>query len=553
MKHSKKDTQSNLLFVPLGGCDEIGMNLNLYGYDGKWIAVDMGVTFNDTLGVDILMPDITFLLENKKDLLGLVLTHAHEDHIGAVAHLWDQLRCPIYATPFTAYLLREKLKEAGLHKKAVITEVPLSGHVPLGAFDISYLTLTHSIPEPNALVIRTPEGTILHTGDWKIDPSPFVGETTDEKALKAIGKEGVLALVCDSTNVFVKGRTGSEAQVREKLTRMIRQIKKGRIFVACFASNVARLETAALAAQASNRKAVLFGRSMHRMNQAARDCGYMKNVPAFYDEAVLKTLSPEQSLVICTGSQGENRAALARMAAGAHPTLKFQAGDTVIFSSRIIPGNEEAIRGLQESLIHQGVQVICGEDIEDIHVSGHPSQADLQEMYTWTKPQALIPVHGTPAHLRRHADFAQENGIAHTLVPFNGAVIRLNDTPAILDQVPVGRLALDGKKLLPWRSTPLRDRSKLSEAGALFISLHLDAQGHLHEDPTISHLGIVTEEDADYLMEALQQAIFDALANTPDELRSNHKVIREAVRVSLRRCTQEMLGKKPMTVVHLLH
>ncbi|MFN9001593.1 MAG: ribonuclease J, partial [Holosporales bacterium] len=381
MTKTKFKHPEHLYFLPLGGSGEIGMNMNLYAYQNKWLMVDCGITFTRDLGIEVLMPDPSFIAERRKDLVGLVLTHAHEDHIGAVPYLWERLRCPIFATPFTAFLVREKLKEVGLLKQAIVTEVPLDSEITLDPFKIRYITLTHSIPEPNALAISTDAGTVIHTGDWKIDPEPFVGAQTDIKTLSQYGDQGVLALVCDSTNAFVHGRTGSEAEVRSELAGLIAQ-QKNRVVVACFASNVARVESAALAGQSAGRKVVLAGRSLFRMDDAARSCGYMKGMPKFLDEDKVKGLRRDETLIICTGSQGEPRSALARIASGQHPRIKLDAGDTVIFSSRVIPGNEDAIKVLQNQLHDLGVHVITDHE-EEVHVSGHPARDELKDMYAW--------------------------------------------------------------------------------------------------------------------------------------------------------------------------
>ncbi|MDH5749548.1 MAG: ribonuclease J, partial [Rhodospirillales bacterium] len=371
------DNGENLVFLPLGGAGEIGMNLNLYGFgrpgEERWMMVDLGITFGDgsAPGVDVIMPDPTFIEERRDRLDGLVLTHAHEDHLGAVPYLWDRLKCPIYATPFTVSVLRHKLREAGLEGAAKVTEVPLNGKLSVGPFDLELITLTHSIPEPNAIVIRTPLGTIVHTGDWKLDPDPVVGPIADEAALRRVGEEGVLAIVCDSTNVFSPGTSGSEGDLLESLTALIGRCR-GRVAVACFASNVARLETIAKAASANGRDVVLAGRSLERITEAARENGYLSNVPAFLGEDDAGYLPPDKALIICTGSQGEPRAALARIANGEHPRVSLEEGDTVIFSAREIPGNEASIGRLQNRLIRRGIEIVTPGD-HFVHVSGHPA------------------------------------------------------------------------------------------------------------------------------------------------------------------------------------
>ena len=379
-----------LLFLPLGGCGEIGMNLNLYGHDGKWLMIDLGITFGNemTPGIDVIMPDPGFIVEHRADLLGLVLTHAHEDHIGAVPYLWPRLRCPIYATAFTAAVLRRKLAEANLLGEARITEIPMSGRFGLGPFEIELISITHSIPEPNAVVLRTKLGNILHTGDWKLDPDPVVGPITDEAALRQLGGEGVLAMVCDSTNVLVDGRSGSEAEVRQSMDELIGRYRH-RVAVACFASNVARIESVTRAGLAHGRHVGLVGRSLRRMVEAARETGYLGDLPDFVEEEDIGHLPRDRVLMICTGSQGEPRSALARIARDEHPDVGLEPGDAVIFSSRIIPGNEHAIGELHNALIRQGIEVVTEKD-HFVHVSGHPARDELAEMYRWVKPAVAL-------------------------------------------------------------------------------------------------------------------------------------------------------------------
>ncbi|HET6223250.1 MAG TPA: ribonuclease J, partial [Dongiaceae bacterium] len=419
-----------VLFLALGGAGEIGMNLNLYGHAGKWLMIDLGVTFGDdaTPGIEVIMPDIGFIEERRRDLAGLVLTHAHEDHIGAVPYLWPRLGCPIFATPFTASLVREKLREVGLAQAAPITEIPMSGRFSVGPFELELVTLTHSIPEPNAVVIRTKFGTLLHTGDWKLDPEPLVGPLADEAALRRLGDEGVLAMICDSTNALVHGQSGSEGEVRESLQELVGRLP-GRIAVACFASNVARVETIARVAAAHDRQVALVGRSLWRITEAARENGYLADIPPFITEHDIGYLPRDKALLICTGSQGEPRSALARIARDDHPTVSLEKGDTVIFSSRIIPGNERSIGELQNGLVRLGVEIITERD-HFVHVSGHPARDELLAMYQWVRPRIAIPVHGEARHLRAHARLAESGQVGQALVIENGDVVRLAPGPA---------------------------------------------------------------------------------------------------------------------------
>lgn len=544
---------NDLLFLPLGGCNEIGMNLNLYGIHGKWLMVDCGITFGDQLGIEIIMPDINFIRERRKDLIGLVVTHAHEDHIGAIPYLWEKLRCPIYATPFTSLILKEKLKEVDLLDHVPIVEISLNGEVDLNPFKITFINLTHSIPEPNALAIMTLAGTIVHTGDWKIDPDPLIGEATDIQALKALGDEGVLALVCDSTNVFIEGKTDSEASVREQLIDLVKRHPEGRIVIACFASNVARLASCAIAAHEAGRFPVLVGRSMIRMEKVARELGYLKNLPPFLTEDDVQDLDRDKILLISTGSQGEARSALSRMSSNGHPRLKLSAGDTVIFSARMIPGNEVSVRGIQEQLYDLGVSVIHADEIEGIHVSGHPAREDLKEMYSWVRPKIVVPVHGEPAHLREHAKYAQSLGIEKVIIPSNGNLINLTSPePQVLETVPHGRLALDGNIVVPLFSPQMKDRAKLMATGAIFITLVINPGEQIYGQPHITLLGVAEEEAEEETIQAIEKQIESVFEGMPPQDWYKEEVISEMVRISGRRAINELRGKKPVTVVHIV-
>ncbi len=493
---NKPKPRDEFVFLPLGGSNEIGMNLNLYGYgpseDRKWIVVDLGVTFGDqtTPGVEIILPDPTYLEEVKDNLLGIVLTHAHEDHIGAVGWLWSRFKAPLYATPFTAFLLREKLREAGLEGQAKITEVELGGKITLGPFEIDLLTLTHSIPEPNGLAIKTPLGTVLHTGDWKIDPEPITGAPTDDAAIRRLGDEGVLAMVCDSTNVFVDGTSGSENDVRAALTPLIAGLK-GKVAVACFASNVARMDSIIRAGQAAGRAVVLVGRSMHRMAAAAKSVGLFQGVRPFVSDSEAKSLSDDKVLYLCTGSQGEPRAALSRMAEGTHPHVKLGAGDHCIFSSRVIPGNEVAIRNLQNRLADRGVRLYTERDHPGIHVSGHPCRDELKQMYQWARPKIAVPTHGERRHLLEHAALARDLQVAEAVAPRNGDMVRLAPGRAeVIDQVPSGRLYVDAGVVTPENGDALRERRHAAYNGVLTVSLVLDGRNRLVSGPLVLALGL---------------------------------------------------------------
>jgi len=554
MSYTGKDLgDEDLFLVPLGGTGEIGMNLNLYGHKGAWLMVDLGITFADARmpGVDVLMPDPTFIEERREDLAGLILTHAHEDHIGAVPYLWPQLRCPLYATKFTAALLRRKLAEVGLLDEVELIEVPLSGTFSVGPFEIELITLTHSIPEPNAVVIRTAAGTVLHTGDWKFDPDPLVGDNYDEQRLKDLADENILAMVGDSTNAMVLGEAGSESEVRKNLTELIGGLKN-RVAVACFASNVARLETVISAAEATGRRVCLLGRSMHRIVDCARESGYLTDHQPFVSEEELDYLPRESVLLLCTGSQGEPRAALWRIARGEFKDVALESGDTVIFSSRVIPGNEISIFDLQNALVERGIEVVNDRN-HDIHVSGHPGRDELVQMYQWVRPKIAVPVHGEARHLAAHAEIAKECQVPQQIVSHNGAVIRLAPGNArIIDEVPSGRLAYDGRRLLPQDSPVIKGRQKMTFNGVVAVTLVLDERGALDGDPEISTIGLFEPGEDEEDLAAVELAISDAVQRLGKRGRKDDSAVEEAASQAARRCINRLLGKKPMAMVHVI-
>lgn len=544
---------NTLYFVPLGGTGEIGMNLNVYGYEGDWLIIDCGVTFGDDSqpGLEVVMPDPGFIVERRDRLLGIVATHAHEDHIGAIPYLWRQLRCPIWATAFTASLLRAKLAEAGLAEQVRINVVPLSSRFAIGPFDLELITLTHSIPEPNAIALRTPVGTILHTGDWKFDPDPLIGPTADESALSRIGDEGVLALVGDSTNALRPGASGSEADLRRSLTDLIGRYD-ARIAVACFASNVARLETIARAAAVHGRDVALVGRSLWRIDKAARENGYLADLPRFLTEDEAGYIPRDRIVVICTGSQGEPRSALARIAREDHPHIVLETGDVVIFSSRIIPGNEKAINRLQNGLVRLGVEIVTEED-HFVHVSGHPAREELVRMYQMVRPRIAIPVHGEARHLVAHAHLAGECQVQQPLVIQNGDVVRLSSSGAsVVDEVSVGRLAVDGRGLLPVTGTALRDRRRVTFNGTAVATVVLDRQGRFAAPVTVSVIGVVEPGAAEAAAPALRSAVERVVDELPVGLRRDDEAVRDAVLRAVRRTLNERFGKRPLVEIHLV-
>lgn len=543
-----------LLFLPLGGTGEIGMNLNLYGHAGRWLMIDCGITFgNDTTpGVDVIMPNPSFIVGRRDRLCGLVLTHAHEDHIGAVPYLWRRLQCPLYATPFTAALLRRKLEDEGLAGSARITEIDLSGEFSVGPFDLELITLTHSIPEPNAVVLRTSVGTVLHTGDWKLDADPRVGPATDDAALRRVGKAGVLAMIGDSTNALVDGESGSEGKVRESLMTLIGELDN-RVVVACFASNIARVRSIAEAAHANGRAVGLVGRSMWRNTDVARETGYMKDLPRFLSEEDAARLPRDQVLLICTGSQGEPRAALSRIARDDHPRIKLDRGDNVIFSSRIIPGNEVGIGHLQNQLAMMGLDIITERD-RFVHVSGHPARDELMQMYQWIRPQIAVPVHGESRHLIAHAELARTCQVPHTPVIANGDILRLSaDGAEIVGQVQTGRLTREGTDLIALDDDNIRDRARMLWNGSAVLTLVIDSNGRMLHEPMLSAPGVIADSDADL---DLEDDILDEVSKVVHDLgdrdaRSDDAVI-EAVRRIVRRAIRDRRGKRPLIDVHLV-
>jgi ribonuclease J len=544
---------NGLYFLPLGGTGEIGMNLNLYGHAGKWLMIDLGVMFGDdaTPGIDVIMPDIRYIEDRRDKLVGLVLTHAHEDHLGAVPYLWPRLGCPIYATSFTASVLRQKLREHGLSEEVPITEVPLSGKFSVPPFDLELITLTHSIPEPNAIVIRTPAGNVLHTGDWKLDPEPLVGDVTDEAALRRLGEEGVLAMVCDSTNALVDGHSGSEAEVRDSLHDLVGKMKN-RVAVACFASNVARVETIAKVAAAHDRRVALVGRSLWRIAQAAKDNGYLTDLAPFITEHDVGYLPREEVLMICTGSQGEPRSALTRIARGDHPAVTLAPGDAVIFSSRIIPGNEKPIGQLQNDLARLGVDIVTEKD-HFVHVSGHPARDELIAMYQWVRPRIAIPVHGEARHLAAHAKLAEECQVGQGLAISNGTLVQLRPSGAeILEHVHVGRIGLDGKALLSLDSEVMRVRHRTIWNGSAVVSLAINKRGELLGEPQITVHGLLNQSEHRDELAELSEAVRTAVQGVPLAARGDDQSIKEAARIALRRAVHASHGKKPVTDVHLV-
>ena len=544
--------QGELLFVALGGAGEIGMNLNLYGTHGRWLMVDLGIGFGDesTPGIDVLVPDPGFIVERRAELEAIVLTHAHEDHLGAVAVLWPELRCPVYASPFAAAVLGRKLAEAGLDEVPLRTVAP-NERFDAGPFEVEFFTAAHSIPEGHVLAIRTEAGLAVHATDWKLDPAPLVGAETDMDGLRALGAEGVRALMIDSTNAMVDGSTGSEGALRESLTEIIAGCA-GRVAVACFSSNIARIQTIAHAAAANDRQTCLVGRSMWRMVEAARETGYLVDTAPFLTEHDAGYLPPERVAMAVTGSQGERRAALTRIAANDHPAVALEAGDTVIYSSRQIPGNEVAIGRVQNQLARQGIEVIV-DGARETHVSGHPARDELRALYDCLKPAGVVPIHGEARHLFEQVALAEQAGVDDALVAENGTLVRL--IPGPLEQVgtvETGRLGVDGKQLVPLGGQTVRARHRIGAAGSAVATVVLDGRGRLAADPMVSLQGVTEPDEAEEFEEDAIDALIDAIEELPKNARTDderiEKTARSAVSGTLRRAT----GKRPAIQVHVV-
>ena len=540
--------KDELLFLALGGSGEIGMNVNLYGCQGKWVMVDLGLTFADPAypGVELVLPDLSFIEERREDLLGIVLTHGHEDHIGAIPYLAADLGVPLYATPFTAGLIRLKLEEEGLAKEVELNVIDNEGSFALGPFGFRYVPLAHSIPEGNAVLIDTPYGRVFHTGDWKIDEKPVLGQPSTPEELTAIGDEGVLALVCDSTNVFNPEASGSEGDVREGLMQTITGAK-GRVLVTTFASNAARLQTLGEVANAVGRKLCVAGRSLDRIISTARTAGYLKDFPPTVDWDDAMALPRNEVMIIATGGQGEARAALSRIAFDSHP-IKLDTGDLVVFSSKQIPGNEIAIGRIQNALATKGVLMVTDRQAE-VHVSGHPGRPELEAMYRWVRPQILLPVHGERRHMAEQARVGLASGVPSAIVQSNGDLLRLAPNgPEIIGHEATGRLVLDGDVILPADGSTMNERRKVALHGQISVAVALDRRGKLMGDPAVRTQGVPVEEDkAAFLAEAAEEAAVAVGKGSQEE-----EALRERVRLAVRRTATRWTGKKPVVDVLLI-
>ena len=549
--------KEELLFCPLGGSGEIGMNMNLFAYgkpgDQKWIIVDIGVTFaDDTVpGVDLIYPDPGFIVDKKDDLLGIVLTHAHEDHIGAIAHIWPKLKCKIYATPFTSVLISEKFKEKKIDITPHLKIVELNSTLNLEPFKIEFITLTHSILEPNGLRIETPAGNILHTGDWKVDPNPLIGREINSKRLKEIGQAGVLAMICDSTNVFSIGKSGSELDVRKSLLNIMSRLKK-KIIVTSFASNVARMESIFYCAEKIGRQISLVGRSMHRIYKAAKKCGYLNDIIEPIDSRDAKNISREKIVYLCTGSQGEPMGAMMRISNSVHPDVFVEKDDTVIFSSKIIPGNERKLYKLHNQLVKEGIEVISEEN-EFVHVSGHPNREDLKEMYNWVKPKCVIPVHGEHRHMIEHINFAKEMQVQYPVRVENGDIVKLypGDKPEVFDKAPSGRLYVDGNMSVEEDAKSIKERKNLSNNGFMEITILVTPKGNIHNKPILTFQGLPINETDEFTY-GLEEEIERTTRSFSLNSKKQENNLIDALKTICRKYSKEKTGKKPITNVNLV-
>jgi len=549
--------KDELLFCPLGGSGEIGMNMNLFAYgkpgEQKWIIVDIGVTFaDDTVpGVDLIYPDPGFIVNKKDDLLGIVLTHAHEDHIGAIAHIWPKLKCKIYATPFTSVLISEKFKEKKIDITPFLKIVELNSTLTLEPFTIEFITLTHSILEPNGLRIQTPAGNILHTGDWKVDPNPLIGGKINSKRLKEIGEAGVLAMICDSTNVFSIGKSGSELDVRKSLLNIMERLKK-RIIVTSFASNVARMESVFYCAEKTGRQISLVGRSMHRIYKAAKKCGYLNDVIEPIDPRDAKNISRNKIVYLCTGSQGEPMGAMMRVSNNVHPDVFIEKDDTVIFSSKIIPGNEKKLYKLHNQLVKEGIEVISEEN-EFVHVSGHPNREDLKEMYNWVKPRCVIPVHGEHRHMIEHINFAKEMQVKYPVRVENGDIVKLypGEKPEVFDKAPSGRLYVDGSISVEEDAKSIKERKNLSSNGFMEVTIMITPKGNIHNKPILTFKGLPINETDEFVY-GLEEEIDKATRTFSLNNKKQETNLIDSLKTICKKYSKEKTGKKPITNVNLV-
>ncbi len=554
MTDFKAELSNALAFLPLGGSGEIGMNLNLYCCNGKWLMIDCGISFADDRapGVDIIVPDAGWIAERKDDLLAIIVTHAHEDHVGAVARLWPNFQCPVYTSPFTAEILTLKLAEEGLDGEVDVNVVAPGGSLAIGEFQIDFVDLTHSIPEMQALMITTPHGKVLHSGDWKLDPDPVVGPASNLEKMKAVSQDGVLAMICDSTNVFKEGVSGSELDVQDSLDALLKGIPEGRVAVTTFASNIARLMTIAQVAERNDRHVVLVGRSLHRMTQAAKKSGYLNDLPPFLDEKDAGHIPRDKLLLLCTGSQGEPRGAMARISRNEHAHIELTPGDTVIFSSKVIPGNEKTLYALHNQLTESGVNVVTEAD-EFVHVSGHPARAELTDMYGIVKPDIAVPVHGEARHIRSHCELALSLGVKEAIEITNGNVLKLAPGKAeIIGNVPSGRLAVDAGVLTPLDGDFLKARRRLVYNGAVSGVVIVNEKGQITEDPMIRLRGVVDEDMFPDLQAHLTKEVIAQHNGLTRAQKQSDADVEEAAAQAIRRVFRRLASRRPITDIYVI-
>lgn len=543
--------QDDLMFVPLGGTSEIGINLYLYHYKGKWLIVDMGLGFADDYfpGIDIIVPDITFLQEIRKNIVGLVITHAHEDHLGAVQYLWDEVQVPVYTTPFSAAVLKTKLTDVGIVNDVEVNEIKVNGKFKVGPFDLEFINLTHSVPEMQAVLIRTDKGNILHSGDWKFDDNPLIGQLSAKDKLKKIGDEGVLAFICDSTNIFVEGRSGSEGDLQESLAKLISSIKKGMVVVTTFASNIARVYSIMKAAKRAKRKVVMSGTSLWRMYHAAVACGYMTDVEEPLPTKAASRYKKDELVVIATGCQGERFASTNKLAREEHPDIKLSSSDTIIFASKIIPGNETKIFGLFNKFCKNGVEVMTEKD-HFVHVSGHPARDEVEEMYKLVRPQFAIPMHGEPMHTHEHCHFVRSKNLGSPIQVDNGALVKISEEGSeVIGHVPTGHMAIDGNFILPSDSEILRMRRRMRDQGLVIITVVYNKKGAFLRQPQILAPGVLDSADDREYFEKLKLELSDYLSKA--NMRMENEVENKIKSISKRFFKQE-IAKEPKIFVQLM-
>lgn len=548
MNLNLKQIKNDLVFLPLGGAGEIGMNLNMYHYQGKWLIADLGAGFADDYlpGIDMIVPDISFIRAQRDNIVGIVITHAHEDHLGAVPYLWDEIECPVYTTGFTASVLKAKIAEFGLGKNLIIKEVQSNSKFNIDPFELELIQLTHSVPEMNAIAIRTDKGVVLHTGDWKFDPDPKIGPISNIDRLKAYGDEGLLAMVCDSTNIFSPGHSGSEGDLRKSLKEIISGCD-GLVAVTTFASNVARIESIAEAAQENGRKVALVGRSLWRIVRAAQENGYLKDMEFLEDREISK-YAKHKSLIICTGCQGEPLAATNKIAHGIHPVIKLTPKDTVIFSSKIIPGNEKRIFYLFNKFARSDIKVLTEKD-HFVHVSGHPSRDELADMYRLARPLIAVPVHGETVHMGEHKEFSLSHGAKYSIRPENGMAIKLSEKgPEVVGYVQAGYLAIDGNYLIPPDGAVLKLRRRMKQSGIITATLIFSSKGHLRVDPIIMAPGALDEIEDKAVIAMIVDEIYDAIEGK--EKLSDDKIA-QFVKSAIKRVMKREVGKEPTSLVHI--